>query len=94
MNDHDLGLAGLSREELEARLSRAMHALGAMQRLSFALKELVPKAFEEGFRRRLPETEEPWLIDWLQSDTKRALEPLLSGARRPEPQPEPQKDAD
>lgn len=83
MSGHDLELGGLSREELEARLSRAMHALGALQRLTFALKELVPKAFEEGFRRRLPETEEPWLIDWLQSDTKRALEPLLAG-RKPE----------
>ena len=90
MKDHDLGLDKLSREELEARLSRAMNGLGAMQRLSFALKELVPRAFEEGFKRRLPDTEEPWLIDWLQSDTKRALEPLLSGARRPEPEPEPE----
>lgn len=86
MSEHDLGLKELSREELEARLSRAMHAVGALQRLTFALKELVPKAFEEGFRRRLPETEEPWLIDWLQSDTKRALEPLVSGARRSEPE--------
>lgn len=86
MSDHDLGLDHLSREELEARLSRAMHAVGALQRLTYALKELVPRAFEEGFKRRVPDTEEPWLIDWLQSDTKRALEPLLSGTRRPEPE--------
>jgi len=82
VNEHDLGLDKLTREELEQRLSRAMHALGAMQRLSFALKELVPRAFEEGFKRRVPDAEEPWLIDWLQSDTKRALEPLLAGRRQ------------
>lgn len=64
-------------ERLERELDRARHGLVALQRLVFALKELVPKAFEEGFQRRLPEHEEPWLIDWLQSDSKRALEPLL-----------------
>jgi hypothetical protein len=80
-----MGLEGLTRAELEARYSRAMHAVSALQRLTFALKELVPRAFEEGFKRRVPDTEEPWLIDWLQSDTKRALEPLLAG-RRPDPE--------
>ena len=32
-----------------------------------------------GFKRRLPDSEEPWLIDWLQSESKRALEPMLRG---------------
>ena len=62
---------------LERELDRARHAIHALQRLAFALKELVPRAFEEGFRRRVPEREEPWLVDWLQSDAKRALEPLM-----------------
>jgi hypothetical protein len=79
-------LDGLTPDELRARLSRALHAVGALQRLTFALKELVPKAFEEGFRMRAPDTEEPWLIDWLQSESRRALEPLLAGmAPRPAP---------
>ena len=82
MSGHDEGLGALSREELEQRLSQAMHAVGALQRLAFALKELVPKAFEEGFKRRVPDAEEPWLIDWLQSESKRALEPLVAAGRR------------
>ena len=58
---------------LEAELDRMKHAVGALQRLAFALKELVPRAFEEGFKRRVPDTEEPWLVDWLQSETKQRL---------------------
>lgn len=69
---------------LEAELDRMKHAVGALQRLAFALKELVPRAFEEGFKRRVPDTDEPWLVDWLQSESKRALEPLLP-SRRVEP---------
>lgn len=68
---------------LEAELDRARHAVGALQRLAFALKELVPRAFEEGFNRRVPDAVEPWLLDWLQSDSKRALEPLLRGGAGP-----------
>lgn len=75
----DGGLDQLGVDELRERLSRAQHAVAALQRLTFALKELVPRAFEEGFKRRLPDQEEPWLVDWLMSDTKRALEPLLAG---------------
>ena len=69
--------ANLDREALHLRLDKAEHALLAMQRLVVALRELVPKAFEEGFRKRNPEVDEPWLIDWLGSDTKRILEPLF-----------------
>ena len=65
--------------QLEAELDRERHARAALQRLAFALKELVPRAFEEGFKRRVPDTDEPWLIDWLQSESKRALEPMLRG---------------
>lgn len=89
-----VSLDGLSPDELRERLIRAMHAIGALQRLSFALKELVPKAFEEGFRSRLPAVEEPWLIDWLYSESRRALDPLLSGmapglqGRTPAPEPD------
>lgn len=68
---------------LEAELDRARHAIGALQRLAFALKELVPRAFEEGFNRRVPDAVEPWLVDWLQSDSKRALDPLLRGGAGP-----------
>jgi len=72
---------------LEAELDRARHAVAAFQRLAFALKELVPRAFEEGFKARVPTTEEPWLIDWLQSESKRALEPMLrGGALHPPPE--------
>lgn len=67
--------------QLEAELDRERHARAALLRLAFALKELVPRAFEEGFKRRVPDTDEPWLIDWLQSESKRALEPLLQGSR-------------
>jgi len=66
-------------QALETELDRARHAVIALQRLAFALKELVPRAFEEGFKRRLPDSDEPWLIDWLQSESKRALEPMLRG---------------
>lgn len=77
---------GLDREALHARLDRAEHALLAMQRLVVLLRELVPRAFEEGFRRRAP-GDEPWLVDWLTSDAKRALDPLFGP--RPETPPEP-----
>jgi hypothetical protein len=83
--DHHAGChADLDRDGLHERLDRAEHALLAMQRLIVALRELVPKAFEEGFRKRNPEVEEPWLIDWLSSETKRALDPLF-GRREPPP---------
>ena len=79
---------------LEAELDRARHAVAALQRLAFALKELVPRAFEEGFRRRVPEREEPWLIDWLASESKRALEPLLPSTRIPRDPPGVHRDRD
>lgn len=76
MSEHDRARIAA----LEQELDRARHAIGALQRLAFALKELVPRAFEEGFKRRVPDVEEPWLVDWLQSESKRALEPIVRGA--------------
>lgn len=70
-------------QRLKERLSRAEHTTLAMQRLVVLMKELVPKAFEEGFRKRNPDVEEPWLLDWLSSDTKRALEPLFRAPAPP-----------
>lgn len=66
-----------SDEEVRAKYQRLLHLAESMRHVLLQLKDLVPKAFEEGFRRRAPEQEEPWLIDWLQSDTKRRLEALM-----------------
>ncbi len=52
------------------RLRRVEHAVVAM-------RELVPEAFKEGFAKRLPDSAEPWLADWLTSDTKAALEHIV-----------------
>lgn len=49
-----------------------------------AVRGLVPTAFEEGFRRANPDPEEPWLADWLMSDSKQALEAIFP--RRPPPE--------
>lgn len=75
---------------LEAELDRARHTIAALQRLAFALKELVPRAFEEGFKARVPDGDEPWLIDWLQSESKRALEPMVRGGAVHPPARDPQ----
>ena len=77
--------------EIEALAARAAalerekdHAVTALQqswRLIAHLRGLVARSFEEGFRARAPEAEEPWLIDWLGSDAKRELEALLPRPR-------------
>ena len=59
------------------KYERLLHLAESMRHVIVMLKDLVPKAFEEGFRRRLPDQEEPWLVDWLQSDTKLRLETLM-----------------
>lgn len=64
-------------EALRAELDRERHARQALARLVILLREMVPGAFQEGFRMRQPEVEEPWLLDWLQSETKAALDPLF-----------------
>lgn len=63
--------------ELEFKYRRLLQMAEHMRHVLVELKELVPKAFEEGFRRRAPEVEEPWLIDWLQSDVKKRLETIV-----------------
>lgn len=76
-------------EELAAlkwKYDRAVQLAEHMRHVIVALKDLVPKAFEEGFRLRVPDTEEPWLIDWLQSETKRRLDVVMPRPPRP---PEP-----
>lgn len=67
--------------ELAARLDKAAGLLLHLQHLVTVLDQLVPKAFEEGFRRRQPEQEEPWLIDWLGSDTRAELHRILPRGR-------------
>ncbi|MBL8785434.1 MAG: hypothetical protein JNJ59_11065 [Deltaproteobacteria bacterium] len=63
---------------LQAELDRAAHAFQAIKRLAMLMRELVPRAFEEGFRLRAPEVEEPWLVDWLQSETKRIYDAVIA----------------
>lgn len=62
--------------ELEFKYRRLLQMAEHMRHVLVELKSLVPKAFEEGFKRRVPDTEEPWLVDWLQSDTKARLETI------------------
>jgi hypothetical protein len=70
--------------ELEARLAKAADLLVHLQHLVTVLDQLVPKAFEEGFRRRHPEQEEPWLVDWLGSATRAELHRILPRGRASE----------
>jgi len=80
-HDHDHGARSPrdlgSDEEVRAKYTRLLHLAESMRHVLLQVKDLVPKAFEEGFRRRAPDQEEPWLVDWLQSDTKRRLETLM-----------------
>ena len=71
--------------ELEARLAKAAGLLVHLQHLVTVLDQLVPKAFEEGFRRRSPEEEEPWLVDWLGSETRAELHRILPRGRAAHP---------
>lgn len=70
--------------ELRYKYDRVLQLAEHMRHVIVHMKELVPKAFEEGFRRRMPEAEEPWLVDWLQSDVKRQLDTLLPRPPRAE----------
>ena len=72
-------------DELEARLAKAAGLLVHLQHLVTVLDQLVPKAFEEGFRRRHPEQEEPWLVDWLASETRAELHRILPRGRAAHP---------
>ena len=41
------------------------------------LRKLVTDAFIEGFRSRQPDQEEPWLADWIVSESKQRLEAIF-----------------
>lgn len=60
-------------EVLAMVLMRQRHLEEAVKRL----RGLVPEAFKEGFAMRNPDTVEPWLADWVTSDTKATLEGLF-----------------
>jgi hypothetical protein len=66
-----LGMAVL--RSLRARVEALEHENAHLHELVQTLRRLVGDAFEEGFRARAPDTEEPWLVDWLQSQSKARL---------------------
>lgn len=63
---------------LQQRLAALEHEQTHLLELIGSLKSLVGDAFAEGFRVRLPDQEEPYLIDWLQSQSKAQLAELFS----------------
>ena len=77
--------------ETRAKYERLLTLAEHMRHVIVALKDLVPKAFEEGFRRRAPDQEEPWLVDWLQSETKQRLETLVPKPARMLGDPPPKR---
>lgn len=80
----------LERLPAEQLLARVVHRLRHVEETVAALRGLVPKAFAEGFQRRAPDQDEPWLADWLTSDAKQELEALVPrrAPERPEPEGE------
>lgn len=68
--------AGL--DEVTAERDHALRALEHLLPLLQQLRVLVGHAFEEGFRAAHPDPEEPWLVDWLQSRSKRQLDRLMA----------------
>jgi len=63
---------------LQQRVSTLEHEQTHLLELIGSLKGLVGDAFAEGFRMRLPDLEEPYLIDWLQSQSKSRLADLYT----------------
>ncbi|MFO0744637.1 MAG: hypothetical protein U1F43_03050 [Myxococcota bacterium] len=82
-HDHDHDAPDVA--ELRYKYQRVLELAEHMRHVIVGLKELVPKAFEEGFRSRMPDAPEPWLVDWLQSDAKKQLDIMLPRPPRPEP---------
>jgi hypothetical protein len=70
-----LGLAVMRR--LQQRTSALEHENQHLRELVQTLRRLVGTAFEEGFRARVPDSDEPWLVDWLQSQSKARLGELF-----------------
>jgi len=70
--DHDDALRALEDER-----DQAVHAVQELFRLVAHLRGLVARSFEEGFRARDPDSDEPWLIDWLASEARQELDRLV-----------------
>jgi hypothetical protein len=69
---------------LRARVDALEHENAHLRELVQTLRRMVGDAFEEGFRARVPDTEEPWLVDWLQSQSKSRLADYFERPRTPE----------
>ncbi len=77
-----LGMAVL--RSLRARVDALEHENANLRELVQTLRRMVGEAFEEGFRARVPDAEEPWLVDWLQSQSKLRLGEFFERPRGPE----------
>ena len=73
VNWHESNVLAERLRTVTGERDQAREQLGHAAQVIEALRHLVGKAFEEGFRARLPERDEPWLVDWLQSAAKTEL---------------------
>lgn|GEM_PF-2367768 len=89
MSDHDHGeprrlppgiAKALAEHPIEDVLATVLMRLRHVEEAVVALRKLVPESFKEGFAKRVPDAEEPWLADWLTSDTKQQLEAMFQPA--------------
>lgn len=79
----------LAHHPVEDVLATVLMRLRHLEEALVELRTLVPEAFKEGFASRVPDTQEPWLADWLTSETRGRLEALIPpqrpAARTPPP---------
>jgi hypothetical protein len=61
---------------LQARCEALGHEKAALAEQVATLRDLVGRAFAEGFRARVPDHDEPWLADWLLSSARTELAQL------------------
>jgi len=73
VNWHESNVLAERLRTITGERDQAREQLGHAAHIIERLRHLVGEAFEEGFRARLPDSEEPWLVDWLQSTAKREL---------------------
>ena len=73
----------LANHPIEDVLATVLMRLRHVEEAVVALRSLVPEAFKEGFARRLPGSDEPWLADWLTSETRVQLEALVPPSKPP-----------
>ncbi|TNF30993.1 MAG: carbamoyl-phosphate synthase large subunit [Deltaproteobacteria bacterium] len=78
VNWHESNVLAERLRTVTGERDQARDQLGHAARVIEALRHLVGQAYEEGFRARLPESEEPWLVDWLQSGAKAELGRLVA----------------